>query len=470
MKSIFSGFYSTNSDSMKRIWLEGSTLFVFDTNCLLNLYRCEDHTREDILRVMREVAPRTWIPFQVGLEYQRNRRSVIEESISSLDKIKNELIKIHTQNILNSGSVKKHLYNSLNDELLELQSQLKGTIEEYITEKIMPRITSKKSISEHDFIRDSIDEILRNRVGSIPTQDRINEINDEGKRRYQNKQPPGFKDDVKQSTSFFSNIELQDKYGDLYLWKEIIEKSKDEEIKNVIFICDDNKNDWWFTHSGKTHGALESLKTEICNNANINNFLLINQLTFLNESNKHLENIKVRDSSLKEVMELSTLNENESKVWSKHTANYYRGYFDGLRPLESIITEEGKIKDINFYENLYYKHENNLLHGIELYEEAMNIISISRDILDEIQPNQTDLIITMGEEYFHNLRGLLAQDLDKLEKFCIRLKSAIKREESMYFDNQETNIKINEIEKVITKLMTRTQEYSDVFRTFLIVL
>ena len=91
VKSTFSGFYSTSNDTLQDIWNSGATLFVFDTNCLLNLYRCEDHTREDILNVMNELSDRIWIPFQVGLEYQRNRRTVIEESINSLKKIKEEL-------------------------------------------------------------------------------------------------------------------------------------------------------------------------------------------------------------------------------------------------------------------------------------------------------------------------------------------------------------------------------------------
>ncbi|WP_212738187.1 PIN-like domain-containing protein, partial [Escherichia coli] len=82
MKSTFLGFYSTPTESLADIWLDDSTLFVFDTNCLLNLYRCEDHTREDIIKVMKAVAPRTWIPFQVGFEFQRNRRVVIEDSIA----------------------------------------------------------------------------------------------------------------------------------------------------------------------------------------------------------------------------------------------------------------------------------------------------------------------------------------------------------------------------------------------------
>lgn len=312
MKSTFGGFYSINENILRNIWLDESTMFVFDTNCLLNLYRCEEQTRDDIISVMREISNRTWIPFQVGFEYQRNRRKVIEESIKSLDKIKSELEKIYNQNILSSSGIQKHLYTSLSDEINELQEEIKNPIKKYIEQKIEPRIQSKKKISTHDSIRDQIDSIILDKVGVIPSQERINAINEEGLKRYAIKQPPGFMDEAnKKDLSYFSNVEFQDKFGDLYLWKEIIEKAKSDNIKNVIFICDDSKKDWWFIHSGKTHGVLESLKTEICKESNIQNFKAISQLTFLHEAKSYLQNIDIKDSSLKEVEELTYIDNND---------------------------------------------------------------------------------------------------------------------------------------------------------------
>ena len=199
MRSTYTGFYSTSDEVLKEIWEADSTLFVFDTNCLLNLYRCEDHTREEILKVMNAVSSRTWIPFQVGFEYQRNRRTVIAESIASLRKIQEGLHRIYNDNILSHGSVKKHLYNSLNNEVTALQLQLKEPIEAFINEKITPRIESKLRISEHDFIRDQIDSIINNNVGPIPTQQFIDEINKEGESRYEKKSHQALKMHLKRT-------------------------------------------------------------------------------------------------------------------------------------------------------------------------------------------------------------------------------------------------------------------------------
>ncbi|EPT8872293.1 PIN-like domain-containing protein [Cronobacter dublinensis] len=305
MKSKFPGFYSTPEESMEEIWLSESTLFIFDTNCLLNLYRCEDNTREEILNVMRAISSRTWLPFQVGFEYQKNRRLAIEDSIASLKKIQTELESIYTRNIL--GGIKKQLNKSLNDDIQLLQDNLKSVIDEFINKKIIARIEKKEEISKHDVIRDSIDDIIRDNIGHIPTQDVINEIDKEGEFRYANKIPPGFSDGNKKDITFFSNIKLQNKFGDLYLWKEIINKAKSDKIKNIIFVCDDHKEDWWFLHSGKTHGPLASLKTEICDISKIQNFKLINQLTFLFEAKLYLNDINVSDTSLQDVKELSAI-------------------------------------------------------------------------------------------------------------------------------------------------------------------
>ncbi|MFJ5459350.1 PIN domain-containing protein [Pectobacterium sp. CHL-2024] len=439
MKSVFCGFYSTAHDSLKEIWLSESTLFVFDTNCLLNLYRCEDHTREEIIEVMRVIMDKVWIPFQVGFEFQRNRRLVIEDSVFSLTKIQDELKKIYTQNILSSGSVKKHLYNALSEEVSTLQEKLKKTIDSYIKEKIEPRISSKQKIAEHDFIRNSIDEIIGEKIGAIPTQEHINTINEQGQKRYINKQPPGFKDDGKKESLFFSNVEFQGKFGDLYLWKEIIEKAKDDKIKNVIFVCDDNKNDWWFVHTGKTHGPLEALKTEICTEAKLNNFILINQLTFLHDAKQFLDNIKISESSLKEVEELSyeiettqkdrlshelSLNEYVNVMIKKivHRQNETIAMNECLVKIENIKTIIKKAED-------FIKKTDNTLLNME-YNFKRHDAYNNRDFSEKhekikIKNRHLEFITSMVKEFINQAEELDESKLNSATNLSMHINSLI---------------------------------------------
>lgn len=421
MKSIFCGFYSTAAESIKDIWLSESTLFVFDTNCLLNLYRCEEHTREEILDVMRELKEKTWIPFQVGFEYQRNRISVIEESIVSLSKIKDELKKIYTQNIITSGKVKKHLYNSLSEEISTLQSQLKESIDIYINEKIEPRIANKKKISDHDFIRDEIDNIIGENVGAIPTQEYIDSLNELGQKRYSKKQPPGFNDDKKNEISLFKNVEFQNKYGDLYLWKEIIEKAKSENIKNVIFVCDDNKSDWCYSTDKNTYGPLAALKTEICSEAKIQEFRLITQLTFLHEAKQFLVNIQISESSLNEVKELSYADES-SKNKKYHTI---KDIFESYTNIKNGINRE---KEDDFYDGL------NINEYYLKIDKIRDLLSQAKSVDFEAQENIEILDEALSSNskfrhiYTNEIKDALIEDLKQMYSLSVIIDNSLKTE------------------------------------------
>ena len=57
----------------------------------------------------------------------------------------------------------------------------------------------------------------------------------EGQIRYDNLIPPGFRDSAKVGEA---------KYGDLFVWKDIIAIAK-EKNTSIIFVCNDTKEDWW---------------------------------------------------------------------------------------------------------------------------------------------------------------------------------------------------------------------------------
>ncbi|HHH2880931.1 TPA: PIN domain-containing protein [Enterobacter hormaechei subsp. hormaechei] len=467
MRMMYSGFYSTAEQTVAEIWSSDSTLFIFDTNCLLNLYRCEDHTREEILNVMRAIERRIWIPFQVGYEYQRNRHTVIQESITSLTKIQDGLQRIYSENLLSPGGVKKHLYSALSDETSDLQLKLKETIEEFINNKITPRITSKKEISNHDSIRDEIDAIINNNVGELPTQERIDSINTEGNIRYDNKIPPGFKDAAKKTTSYYSGLTLQDKFGDLYIWKEIIERSKQEEVKNVIFVCDDTKEDWWFEHAGRTHGPLESLKTEICKEANIENFRLVSQSTFLHDATKYLRNVDVSAASLKEVEGLSqNTREDDIRIHYSPTTNFFKFGRSKYKYLDndqlSLLNDE-EIKNHYHYSLDFHSPKTPSQSLFNVYESASNE---AERILAELKDNCNRLFEIVSPESYESTVKRLTMSLHKASYSAERLQSYLDlmdgdEDEDKYIQKEykpfiiaiiELNMNIEKAKKLLSRL------------------
>lgn len=64
MKTKFFEQYSLTDEKLKEIWESG--LVVFDTNILLNLYRYNKQTCDDILNYMQTFGDQLWMPFQVG--------------------------------------------------------------------------------------------------------------------------------------------------------------------------------------------------------------------------------------------------------------------------------------------------------------------------------------------------------------------------------------------------------------------
>lgn len=97
MKNSYKGFRQLSEADFKSLWK--TAVFVFDANVLLNLYRYQSPTRDDLLKVLEKLDDRIWIPYHVGLEFERNRLIVIadqkrrfSEVRKTVEKSKNNLI------------------------------------------------------------------------------------------------------------------------------------------------------------------------------------------------------------------------------------------------------------------------------------------------------------------------------------------------------------------------------------------
>src|SRR5262249_15878044 len=99
-----------------------------------------------------------------------------------------------------------------------------------------------------------VTELFKGRVGTKPTDEHLAAVRKEGEERYAKKIRPGYEDAKKEG-------EGGDKFGDLIIWKEMIEKAKADQ-KPVIFVTDDGKSDWWYTHHGKKVGPHPALIEE----------------------------------------------------------------------------------------------------------------------------------------------------------------------------------------------------------------
>ena len=97
MRNLLPGYYRLDDERLNQM-MQSATL-ILDSSVLLNLYRYPKQARDDFLSILRSVKERLWIPYQVALEFQENRLSVIADQVARFDDVR-KLINSTKQNLL----------------------------------------------------------------------------------------------------------------------------------------------------------------------------------------------------------------------------------------------------------------------------------------------------------------------------------------------------------------------------------
>ena len=217
-------------------------LIVLDTNVLLELYRQPANISLDVISALKRILNNIYIPRQVYDEYLKNYhkicgdekkkyKKVTEELSDSLKKLQNDIAK-------KIGEYRKHNYtdisklqNDLNEKIKDIQNIITN-FEKSHHEEIQLNI----DFLENDKVKEFIDLLYnQGNIGEKIIFSKKLLILQEGQIRYDNLIPPGFRDSAKVGEA---------KYGDLFVWKDIIAIAK-EKNTNIIFVCNDTKEDWW---------------------------------------------------------------------------------------------------------------------------------------------------------------------------------------------------------------------------------
>ncbi|OJV87433.1 MAG: hypothetical protein BGO34_10140 [Bacteroidia bacterium 44-10] len=234
MKTKFPGYFQLSQDEMNNLW--DKAIIALDANILLNLYRYSDETRKEFLIILKHLKSRLWIPHQAVQEFLDNRLIVINQQEKTYIEAKTKLLKIEEE----FKDTRKHPFieNKLLNNFTILNKEICDQLEE------RRKLYSEK-VTDDDILID-ISKLLTNKIGEEFHQEEIDKLCKEGEERYSKKIPPGYKDSGKNNEE--KNIK---QYGDFVVWKQILSKSKESE-KDVIFITDDRKEDWWLIFNGKT--------------------------------------------------------------------------------------------------------------------------------------------------------------------------------------------------------------------------
>lgn len=246
MKNTYSGWYSRSPDELGALW--DRAVFVPDTNILLHCLRHSSDVREELLRIPEILKESLWIPYQVGLEFHRHRLEVEGSALDVYDRLVKDYETILGQTREKLRQLRAHPSISVEREVSALEMFLSDFC------KRMEQARAQHPSSALALALTRITSIFDGRVGAKPTQERLTAIRKEGEDRYTKRIPPGYKDNKKDGAD-------SDRFGDLIIWKDLIDKAKSEK-RPIIFVSDDVKEDWWHIHRGRKLGPRPELLEE----------------------------------------------------------------------------------------------------------------------------------------------------------------------------------------------------------------
>lgn len=366
-------------EEFKEFW-ERDPIVVIDSCSLLDLYRYAPHAAKKILENLKEIQGSIWLPSQVLEEYYENKSIVIKEAHKKYENVSSDVQeavkkteKTITTKFNRYGKFKYPQINAFRNELEELTSSLKDKAKGF-KEVVAAEIKENKAVLKEDEVNSFIQMLKEShQIGNEFTLPQKIEIYREGELRYNHLIPPGYEDGVKDE----KDPTKTKKYGDLIIWKELLNKATEDE-RPFIFITDDEKEDWWDLKRHTSHlgsreeliGPRAELVSEFIDVSKIgeDGFLMLT----LPEFNKHFSTIN--EVNLKEVY-LSDLELDPEDV--------VRDIIDS-KEWQIILDDSGELTT-------------SLIHDGELQELTGEILT-NVEITEFLNPEFEDLYVDYNED------------------------------------------------------------------------
>ena len=247
-------------------------IFVLDTNSLLAPFNTGKENIEEIQKVYTKLIDknRLYIPEHVFREFAKNRSSKISNLYTNID------------NLLSSiPSIKSFEYPILGE--LKAYKELKENRELIIDnlKKYKESLNSiKLGITNWNW-SDPVTSMYQNTFSEdifFSTKSSEEDLIKEYEERISNEIPPGNKDKSKENNAI----------GDFIIWKSILELGKQKK-KDIIFISNDEKNDWLLKGNKKSISTKFELVDEFYRETDSNHFISMTFTNFLEAQGLEIE-------------------------------------------------------------------------------------------------------------------------------------------------------------------------------------
>ena len=300
MRALFPGFFRPTNEEFSALW--AGCIFAVDANVLLNLYRYSQATRQELEKALNSLKDRLFIPHQAAREFLKNRLGVTvgqaEEytrTIQVIRDLKEVLSNSKRHPFLPDAELPK--FSGIADDLCKhLETQREALLSRLVKDEIL----------------DFVETTFSGKTGEAFQDDALKKIAAEGDNRYQADIPPGYRDGKKDGSG-----DPYRKYGDLIIWRQLIKKAKDA-TKDVIFITDDKKDDWWLEQSGRTIGPRPELVEEFIRETG-KRFWMYSVDKFVEEAAR-ISNTAVNQEAIAEIIEAREVAKSEAAVVEASTA------------------------------------------------------------------------------------------------------------------------------------------------------
>ncbi len=307
MQNYFPGYYLPNDEEMNKQWEGG--VFIFDTNVLLNIYAYPEEAREEFLLALESFKEMTWIPYQVMLEFHRNRYKRISSSNKPVIDLR-DLIKKSLQSI--EQGIKAIQFEKRNTGIGDMGERFSNfkSAGNGVLEAVEIACARLSGANLDDAIAHRLSKLYSNRVGDAPKdQSDLENLVKDGEHRFEQKIPPGFADAKdKNAVYYHRGLKYEARYGDLIVWRQMINHIRDIKGTHVIFVTAEMKSDFWLKDDKENIiGPLPALIEEFMMETGANSFWLYSPEQFL-------EQAKIRDNKL---VSANTINEVREVTQSK---------------------------------------------------------------------------------------------------------------------------------------------------------
>lgn len=231
-------------------------IIIPDTNILLYLYKCSFNTSQNIIDLLGKVKEKTIIPSRVYKEYLAHKdeeQAKIDRKYDTFTKdLKKQVNELKDK--INGSISESRKYDFPDCDALETGI---GTFLSKISLAITAYENSLSSEKQNKSIQiANVEQLIQywsnqGKINPEPTIVQLMEYVKEGEFRFRYKMPPGYKDEDEKDKEVKKDSKKDNfegrirKYGDFFVWKEILKVGKERENEYLIFLTNDVKEDWW---------------------------------------------------------------------------------------------------------------------------------------------------------------------------------------------------------------------------------